>query len=260
MPWTGPWPRTSARGRPHRRAGARGRGTAHFALRARRPGCWPGGTAPPRPSASVDPEMTWTGTATDGRRVAAGDTVVEVTGPLRPILTAERTALNFLGHLSGIATLTAQFVTAAHARNPSVPRSSTPARPRPGLRPSRRRPCGPAAAPTTGPACPRPCWSRTTTWPGLTITDAVPGPASCGRAGWSRSSATALDQVAEAAGPGPTRRAARQHGPRARWSRPSRGARRTRPGPPDRGVGRGDPGQRSAPTRPPGPTGSRSAP
>jgi nicotinate-nucleotide pyrophosphorylase (carboxylating) len=43
-----------------------------------------------------------------------------VTGSLRPILTAERTALNFLGRLSGIATTTARFVAAAHASNPSV--------------------------------------------------------------------------------------------------------------------------------------------
>jgi nicotinate-nucleotide pyrophosphorylase (carboxylating) len=45
---------------------------------------------------------------------------MEVTGALRPILTAERTVLNFLGHLSGIATLTQRFVAAAHARNPSA--------------------------------------------------------------------------------------------------------------------------------------------
>ena len=45
---------------------------------------------------------------------------MEITGSLRPILTAERTALNFLGHLSGVATLTAQFVAAAHESNPSV--------------------------------------------------------------------------------------------------------------------------------------------
>ena len=45
---------------------------------------------------------------------------MEVTGALRPILTAERTALNFLGHLSGVATLTAQYVAAAHESNPSV--------------------------------------------------------------------------------------------------------------------------------------------
>ena len=56
----------------------------------------------------------------DGTELSAGDTVMEVTGPLRPILTAERTALNFLGHLSGVATLTAQFVAAAHESNPSV--------------------------------------------------------------------------------------------------------------------------------------------
>jgi nicotinate-nucleotide pyrophosphorylase (carboxylating) len=45
---------------------------------------------------------------------------MEVSGALRPILTAERTALNFLGHLSGIATVTAKFVAAARAGNPSV--------------------------------------------------------------------------------------------------------------------------------------------
>ena len=56
----------------------------------------------------------------DGTEVSTGDTVMEITGSLRPILTAERTALNFLGHLSGVATLTAQFVAAAHESNPSV--------------------------------------------------------------------------------------------------------------------------------------------
>jgi nicotinate-nucleotide pyrophosphorylase (carboxylating) len=46
--------------------------------------------------------------------------VMEVTGPLRPILTGERTALNFLGRLSGIATLTARYVAVARAANPAV--------------------------------------------------------------------------------------------------------------------------------------------
>jgi nicotinate-nucleotide pyrophosphorylase len=49
---------------------------------------------------------------TDGERVGAGDVLMAVRGPLRAILTAERTALNFLGHMSGIATLTAQWVEA----------------------------------------------------------------------------------------------------------------------------------------------------
>ena len=53
---------------------------------------------------------TWS--ADDGDRVAAGVAVGRGHGPLAPILTAERTALNFLCHLSGVATLTARFVDA----------------------------------------------------------------------------------------------------------------------------------------------------
>ena len=49
----------------------------------------------------------------DGSEVGPGDAVLEVRGLARSILYAERTALNFLQHLSGIATLTAQFVAAA---------------------------------------------------------------------------------------------------------------------------------------------------
>ena len=54
--------------------------------------------------------------ADDGDQVAAGASVGEVTGPLASMLTAERTALNLLGHLSGVATLTRRFVTAAGGR------------------------------------------------------------------------------------------------------------------------------------------------
>ena len=56
----------------------------------------------------------------DGETFAKGTVVAEVTGSFRSIVTAERTALNFLGHLSGIATLTAAFVHAVHAVNPKV--------------------------------------------------------------------------------------------------------------------------------------------
>jgi nicotinate-nucleotide pyrophosphorylase (carboxylating) len=52
----------------------------------------------------------------DGARCEAGETVAEVTGRGRALLTAERTALNFLQRLSGIATLTARFVDAAAGR------------------------------------------------------------------------------------------------------------------------------------------------
>jgi nicotinate-nucleotide pyrophosphorylase (carboxylating) len=48
----------------------------------------------------------------DGERVAAGQPLLRVTGLIGPILTAERTALNLLCHLSGVATLTRQWVDA----------------------------------------------------------------------------------------------------------------------------------------------------
>ena len=46
----------------------------------------------------------------DSDRVLAGDTICKLSGPLRSLLAAERTALNFLQHLSGIATATRTFV------------------------------------------------------------------------------------------------------------------------------------------------------
>lgn len=51
------------------------------------------------------------GTA-DGASVSAGEVLATVRGPVRDLLTAERTALNLLGHLSGVATLTRQWVDA----------------------------------------------------------------------------------------------------------------------------------------------------
>jgi nicotinate-nucleotide pyrophosphorylase (carboxylating) len=55
----------------------------------------------------------------DGGAVSPGDVVARVSGPLRPILTAERTVLNFLGHLSGVATVTRRYVDAVTAANPA---------------------------------------------------------------------------------------------------------------------------------------------
>ncbi len=60
---------------------------------------------------SDDIEVVWL--RADGDRVGAGETVATVRGPLAPILTAERTALNFLCRLSGVATTTARWVEAA---------------------------------------------------------------------------------------------------------------------------------------------------
>ncbi len=63
--------------------------------------------------ATVDPAIAIQWSAADGDRVEAGRVLGRVTGPLASVLTAERTALNFLGHLSGVATLTRRFVDAA---------------------------------------------------------------------------------------------------------------------------------------------------
>jgi nicotinate-nucleotide pyrophosphorylase (carboxylating) len=54
--------------------------------------------------------------------------VAEITGPARAILAAERTALNFLGHLSGIATLTARYVKAVEGTGVTIldTRKTTP--------------------------------------------------------------------------------------------------------------------------------------
>ncbi|HET9731696.1 MAG TPA: carboxylating nicotinate-nucleotide diphosphorylase, partial [Acidimicrobiales bacterium] len=49
----------------------------------------------------------------DGDRVGPGSVLARVAGPLAPVLTAERTALNLLGHLSGVATLTRRYADAA---------------------------------------------------------------------------------------------------------------------------------------------------
>jgi nicotinate-nucleotide pyrophosphorylase (carboxylating) len=56
------------------------------------------------------PEIEIAAHARDGASVAAKTALMTVTGPARAVLAAERTALNFLGHLSGVATATHEFV------------------------------------------------------------------------------------------------------------------------------------------------------
>lgn len=64
----------------------------------------------------LDPSIVVRADRHDGERVAAGDRVASVEGPARALLTGERTALNLLQRLSGIATRTRQFVDAAAGR------------------------------------------------------------------------------------------------------------------------------------------------
>lgn len=59
---------------------------------------------------TLDPELGFTRVVNDGGKVEAGDTIATVKGCARALLTGERTALNFLCRLSGIATLTAAYV------------------------------------------------------------------------------------------------------------------------------------------------------
>lgn len=58
----------------------------------------------------LDPGVSWRPEVADGDAVAAGGTMVSVSGNARAILAAERTALNFLQHLCGIATATGQVM------------------------------------------------------------------------------------------------------------------------------------------------------
>ena len=60
----------------------------------------------------VDPKIAITARRKDGDSVQPGDTVLEITGPTRSILTGERVALNFIQRLSGVATITRKFVDA----------------------------------------------------------------------------------------------------------------------------------------------------
>jgi nicotinate-nucleotide pyrophosphorylase (carboxylating) len=64
----------------------------------------------------LDPGCAFDRRKKDGDCCEPGDVVVEVRGAAAPMLTAERTALNFLQRLSGIATLTRRFVDAAGGR------------------------------------------------------------------------------------------------------------------------------------------------
>jgi nicotinate-nucleotide pyrophosphorylase (carboxylating) len=60
--------------------------------------------------AQLDPSVRVTWAETDGAAIQRGQSIGRLEGPLRSILTGERSALNFLCHLSGIASLTRQFV------------------------------------------------------------------------------------------------------------------------------------------------------
>jgi len=85
-------------------------GRAAFVARA--PGVLAGIEAAERVCLRVDPKLQFAALRQDGYRVGANETFATVEGAMRSILMAERTALNFLQRLSGVASLTRLFVDA----------------------------------------------------------------------------------------------------------------------------------------------------
>ena len=59
--------------------------------------------------AALDPRLVFKAEAADGDRLSSGTVVARIEGPARALLSAERVALNFLGHLSGVATETGTY-------------------------------------------------------------------------------------------------------------------------------------------------------
>ncbi|GAA4481207.1 carboxylating nicotinate-nucleotide diphosphorylase [Enteractinococcus fodinae] len=82
----------------------------HANLVARQPGRFAGGPVLSETFRQVDPCITVSQLVPEGTEFSAGAVLASVSGPAAGILTAERVALNFVQRLSGIATLTAQFV------------------------------------------------------------------------------------------------------------------------------------------------------
>jgi nicotinate-nucleotide pyrophosphorylase (carboxylating) len=93
---------------------------AETALVARKPGVVAGLDFALAAFRLIDPAIVVQVQRQDGSRLAPGDTIATITGPARGILTAERTALNFLCHLSGVASATRGVVDAIAAYKTAV--------------------------------------------------------------------------------------------------------------------------------------------
>ncbi len=83
---------------------------ARAVVRARRAGTIAGIAAAARVFSLVDPELRTSEQVVDGSAVTAGESLLTVSGSARSLLAAERTALNCISHLSGIATETRRMV------------------------------------------------------------------------------------------------------------------------------------------------------
>jgi len=93
---------------------------AEAALVARQPGVVAGLDLAALAFRLVDPTVTIRIERPDGTRLVPGDCLATIEGPARGMLTAERVALNFLGHLSGVATATATLVDAVQGHKARI--------------------------------------------------------------------------------------------------------------------------------------------
>lgn len=102
--------------------------TATMALVTRQPGVVAGLDAAALAFQLIDPRTDVAVVHSDGKRISPGDVIATVRGPARALLTAERTALNLLCHLSGVATQTAAVVDAVqdHKARIVCTRKTTP--------------------------------------------------------------------------------------------------------------------------------------
>jgi nicotinate-nucleotide pyrophosphorylase (carboxylating) len=101
---------------------------ATLVLRARQPGTVAGLDIARCAFQHVSPEIQLRIERPDGSAVAPGDVIATIDGPARALLTGERTALNFLCHLSGVATATATLVSSAQGTKARIvcTRKTTP--------------------------------------------------------------------------------------------------------------------------------------
>ena len=94
--------------------------TAQMTVRARQPGVVAGLDLARLAFGLVDAKIALRVERPDGAAVQPGDVVATLEGPARGLLTGERTALNFLCHLSGIASVTARIVAAARPHRAQI--------------------------------------------------------------------------------------------------------------------------------------------
>jgi nicotinate-nucleotide pyrophosphorylase (carboxylating) len=93
---------------------------AKFAMNARQELVVCGVTFLPVLFALIDPAVKVTINVEEGQKVAPGTTLAELTGPARALLAGERTALNLVQQLSGVATLTRRYVTAVEGTGATI--------------------------------------------------------------------------------------------------------------------------------------------